>query len=388
MKPSSWALSFENAWSRELNYLADNKAELVLITLLPLTLLFILAWLLSGAVIRDLPIAVVDHDHSDVSRELIRRLDASPGLGVIEQPAELAEAFSQVRRVAVYAVVYIPRDARRDMQHGQATAFVYYNASFLTPGQGASRDVAAVMASFNQILLQEVVALRSGPSALARAPLQVQSSLLYNSARSYEHFLLGLLFPAVLHLVAALAMVSALGRELRDGTGTRWLEGCGAHSAAITGKLAPYVLLFTAYGSGALLYLGYVRGGGIAGALWVLLLGQLCLYSACAGIALLLVGLTKDMGSALSLVGLYVGTALAFSGATFPVLEGPLFTRVWNSLLPLTAYIKLQVQQVDMGSPIADSIKWLGVLALFVLVPGVIGLAKYQRILGGREPEA
>ncbi len=62
-------------------------------------------------------------------------------------------------------------------------------------------------------------------------------------------------------------------------------------------------------------------------------------------VALLFVGLTRDMGSALSAIGLSIGTALAFSGATFPVVDAPLFTRIWNALLPLTAYVKLQTQQ-------------------------------------------
>ncbi len=385
MNRSHWALSFKNAWTRELLYLTQHKAELALITLLPLILLGILAWLLSGAVIRELPIAVVDQDHSDVSRELIRRLDASPGLKVAEQPAELEKAWSLVRSLSVYAVVYIPDNARRDMQRGQGTAFVYYNASFLTAGQGASRDVVATMATFNQVMFQEVVALRNRTGAVGRPGLVVQSNLLYNSARSYEHFLLGLLFPAVLHLVAALAMVSALGRELRDETGAQWLAPLAHSKAAVVGKLFPYILLFTAYGCIGLIYLAYVRGGGIAGSFWILLLGQLGLYSACGSIALMLVGLTKDMGSSLSMVGLYVGTALAFSGATFPVLEGSLFTRIWNSLLPLTAYIKLQAQQVDMGAPWSDAFKWLCVLGLFVVIPSTIGMAKYLKIARGPE---
>ncbi|PZQ19844.1 MAG: ABC transporter permease [Rhodanobacter denitrificans] len=382
------ASSFVDAWSREIAFLRGSMPELAMITVLPLILVATLAWLLSDAVIRDLPIAVVDHDRSDISRELIRRLDASAGLSVVEQPPELSRAWSLVRRLTVYAVVYVPNDLRRDIQRGDAAVFVYYNASLLTAGQGASRDVASVVAGFDQAVLRPIIALRSGVGAVGRPPLAVQSTLLFNSARSYEHFLLGLLFPGVLHLVAALAMVSALGRELRDGTGAGWLARSADRYAAIAGKLAPYVLLFAAYGSLGVLYLAYARGGGIAGSLGLLLVGQLGLYGACATVSLFLVGLTRDMGSALSMVGLYIGTALAFSGATFPVIEGPLFTRVWNALLPLTAYVRLQVQQVDIGAPWRDSMTWIGALALFVAVPGLIGMVRYARVVTAPERPA
>jgi len=79
------------------------------------------------------------------------------------------------------------------------------------------------------------------------------------------------------------------------------------------------------------------------------------------------------MGSGLSLVGLSIGTALAFSGATFPVIEAPLFTRVWNALLPLTAYMQVQMQQMFMGSPWQVSLKPLAVLLLMALVSGGLG---------------
>lgn len=365
---------------RELRFLRRNPADLVLVTVFPLAMLAALAWLLSAAVIRDLPIAYVDQDGGTLGRALARRLDASPGLRVAAQPRDLAEAWSLVRSLQVYAVVYLPANAARDLQRlGSGTVFSYYNASYLTAGQGASRDIAAAVGAFNLQVLQEEIALRSGPGALRRPPVTVQSAILFNSARSFEYFLLGLLFPAVLHLVACLAMAGSLGREIRDGTQAAWLAQSGAPGCAVAGKLLPYFLLFAGYGLLGTGYLIFLHGSVGAVQFAMLLLAQLALYAACAAIATLLVGLTRDMGKALSFVGLYVGTAMAFSGATFPVVDAPLFTRVWNTLLPLTAYVKLQAQQLTMGAPALVSLPALGTLSLFVLVPALIGLRAYLR---------
>ena len=41
---------------------------------------------------RDLPVAVVDADGGSVARDLVRRLDASPGLHVAARPKDMAEA--------------------------------------------------------------------------------------------------------------------------------------------------------------------------------------------------------------------------------------------------------------------------------------------------------
>ncbi|WP_422505444.1 ABC transporter permease [Stenotrophomonas sp. GZD-301] len=382
MKPPLRA-GFSAALHRELRHLRADRAELALVTVLPLLMLVVMAWLFSASVMRAVPIAVVDLDHSAESRLLTRMLDASPGLAVASQPATLADAQTQLRRLDVFAVVLVPRDATRQaLRGGEGTVLAYYNASYLTTGQSAARDVTDAVGAWNARLLKERIGLQVGPAKLRAAPIRVQSEILYNPARSYELFLLPLIFPAVLSLVLALAAASSVGREVRDGTLATWLGD--APWAALAGKLMPYVALFALYGAAGVLYLAYLRGDGVAGSLLLLLLAQPLFYLACAAYAVLFVGLTRDMGTALSVVGLSLGTALAFSGATFPVIDAPLFTRVWNLLLPLTAYVKLQTQQQFVGAPGAVSLWPLATLTLMVLVAG--GIGGWRLIVAARAP--
>jgi ABC-2 type transport system permease protein len=360
------------AFQRELQHLRRDRTDLLLVTLLPLLMLALMAWLFAASVMRDIPIAVVDLDHSAESRLLTRMLDASPGVSVASQTPTLAEAHSQLRRLEVFAVVLVPRDATRQALRGtQGTVFAYYNATYLTTGQSAARDIADVIGAWNTRLLTGRIGQQVGPAKLRAPPIAVQSDILYNPARSYEMFLLPLVFPAILSLGLALAVTASLGREVRDGRLRQWLGT--TPWAAITGKIAPYVALFSLYGALGLLYLALLRGDGIAGSLTLLMLGQPLFYLACAAVALLFVGLTRDMGTSFSAIGLSLGTALAFSGATFPVVDAPLFTRIWNLLLPLTAYVKLQTQQQFVGAAWSVSLWPLATLGLMIVVAGGIG---------------
>jgi len=363
---------FGAAFQHELQHLRTDRADLLLVTLLPLLMLGVLAWLFAASVMRDIPIAIVDLDHSAESRLLARMLDASPGIAVASQPASLADAQAQLRRLDVFAVVLVPRDATRQALRGsQGTVFAYYNATYLTTGQSAVRDIVEAVGAWSARLLSGGIGKQVGPAKLRAPPIAVQSDILHNPARSYELFLLPLLFPAVLSLGLALAVAASLGREVRDGQLRVWLGS--APWAAIAGKICPYVALFSVYGALGVLYLALLRGDGVAGSLGLLLLGQPLFYLACAAVALLFVGLTRDMGTALSAIGLSIGTALAFSGATFPVVDAPLFTRIWNLLLPLTAYVKLQTQQQFVGAPWTVSLWPLATLLVMVLVAGGIG---------------
>lgn len=369
---------------RELHHLRRDRADLLLVTLLPALMLGVMAWLFAASVMRDIPIAVVDLDRSAESRQLTRMLDASPGVRVASQPSSLADAQSQIRRLEVFAVVLVPRDATRNALRGrQGTVFAYYNATYLTTGQSAVRDIVEAVSAWNARLLGERIAKQAGPATLRAPPIAVQSDILHNPARSYELFLLPLLFPAVLSLGLALAVAASLGREVRDGHLRDWLGA--APWAAIAGKIAPYVALFSLYGALGVLYLALLRGDGIAGSALLLMLAQPLFYLACTAVALLFVGLTRDMGTSLSAIGLSIGTALAFSGATFPVVDAPLFTRIWNVLLPLTAYVKVQTQQQFVGAPWSVSLWPLGTLLLMVLVAG--GIGGWRLIAAARSPD-
>lgn len=172
---------FAASWRRELQSLRGNRADLLLVTVLPLLMLAVMAWMFSPSVMRDIPIAVVDLDHSSDSRLLLRMLDASPGVRIASQPADLEDARSQLRRLDVFAIVLVPRDVTRQALRGrQGTVFAYYNATYMTTGQSASRDIGDAVSAWNARLLRERIGLQVGPGKLRAAPIAVQSDILYN----------------------------------------------------------------------------------------------------------------------------------------------------------------------------------------------------------------
>lgn len=364
--------AFAASLRRELQHWRSDRWELALVTVLPLLLMGAMMWLFSGSVLREVPIALVDLDHSPTSRGLARALDDSAGVRVATAPTTLQEAQAQLRALEVFAIVLLPRDMSRRALRGEAAPlYAFYNATYMATGQSAGRDIADAVSAYNARMLKEQMALQVGPAKLRGAPVTVQATVLYNPARSYELFLLPLIFPAMLSLLAALAAGAAFGREQRDGLLASWLQQ--RPWAAMAGKLFPYVALFSLYGALGVMYVAYVRGDGVAGSVGLMLLAQPLFYLASCSFALLFIALTRDMCTGLSAVGLTIGTALAFSGATFPVIQAPLFTRIWNALLPLTAYVQVQMQQLFMGAPWQVSLRPLAVLLLMTLLAGGLG---------------
>ncbi|MBS0450196.1 MAG: ABC transporter permease [Proteobacteria bacterium] len=363
---------FSTAWLRELDWLARSRWDLALVTLAPLVTLVVLGLMFVQSTARLLPIAVVDADHSPLSRQLVRNLRASAQVAVVAEPVQQSEAWALARRTDVWAVVIIPEGLQRDALSGaQASVLLYRNAAFYSVGALASRGVSDAVAALNAQLRPQLMRAHNVPAVRLEAP-RIQATILFNPQLSYEWFLEALLQPGILHVLLSCAVVVALGREMQQGSLHQWLHAGGGAAPALAAKLAPYVLIFTAWQLAGTAWLCGWRGWGVHGSLALLAAGQLALYACYAAIAAFVALLVRDTYTALSAVALYGGPALTFSDATLPVIGAPLFTQVWSHVLPFSAYVKLQMEQMFMGSPASASLPWLALmsgvaLAMFLL---------------------
>lgn len=363
---------------RELAWLRASPWDLGLVTIGPLVTLVVLGWMFVASVALQLPVAYVDEDHSAVSRQLLRNLEASPRVEVAARPDDLAAAWPLIRSGEIWAIVYAPEHTEREILAGrQATVFVYENAAFYSLGTLASLGASEAIGGLTADIAPELAKTRNLPLARLSTP-RIQSTVLFNPQLSYEWFLEALLQPGVLHLMMSCVVVMAVGRELRDGTVSEWL-GSGAPALALAGKLTPYVLAFTAWNLLGVGWLCGVRGWGVHGDMGVLILGQFLLYASYAALAAMIVLLVRNIATALSAVAVYGGPAITFSNATLPTIDAPLFTQIWSHALPFTAYIELQMQQMFMGSPAAASLRPLAALTAFTAVPFTIAVLLARR---------
>lgn len=367
----------------EWQFLRHSIWDMALVTWIPWLIMALMVALFWQAVPRSVPIVVVDSSHSTVSRDILRKVNSSPAISIVAQPLSLAEAWLEVESNQAHAVLYVPAQTDKDIATNQpATLFAFYNATMTTAGGTAVRAIDDVVKQLNQDIAIQYNAFSLGPSAIKPAPIQAQVAVLYNPARNFEMFLIGLLLPGILHFIMCVAVTSAYARELRDKSVQKWIDRVGGHTAgAILGKALPYVFLFTLYGMLAIFWIAYVRGDGVPGSLTALLLGNVLLYCAYAAFALLIAALAPDMSSALSAVGLFAGTSLAFCGATFPIDGATLFARVWHHLIPFSTFVKLDVAERYINAPASLTLFYLFSLALFVLVPSGLGYLAYKKAI-------
>lgn len=365
------------AWRREHGLIRRSGWDLCLLFILPPLAIVVLAATFHAGVFHAIPVAVVDMDHSALSRSIKQHVQATPSLEISATPADLAAAQHLMRSGDVYSVIYIPPGLEaRAVRQEDADVVVYFNAALQTvASQAADAAQAAIQIAINTHVSRQGIG-KSEP-AIRLQPPTIQVSLVGNPEKSLELFLETLTVPLVLNMLLACALVFAFGREFTDRTLHDWYSDSGGRMlAAMIGKAAPYVLMYWLWCVLWMLYLGAWRGWTIQGVLPLLLTAQLLFFCGTAAISALLVALLRKLDLALSVSCFYTGSGLSFADATLPINGSSWFTQAWTAFLPSTSYVQVQAQQWIMASPVTSSLAPLAILALFVVIP--VGIARWR----------
>ncbi len=91
---------------------------------IPLVLFPVLAGIYLHGVVREMPVAVFDGDQSELSRMVIRYLDASSAFHVAGSASSVDEIQALFRQGQIRAAIAIPGSMERDVKRGESTQIV------------------------------------------------------------------------------------------------------------------------------------------------------------------------------------------------------------------------------------------------------------------------
>ena len=378
---------------REFALLRTRPWDLAMITWVPLLAVLLIWWIFSAGLPERLPIGVLDQDRSALSRQIVRFLDATPGLRVVQRFDDEGAMARALTSGAVDAAVQLPRDLNREVKQGRVGQVVLlHNAQLGTHSSLIQRDVRTVVATVSGGVELAVRNKRGESMIAARAtmePLKAGTVALFNTSGDYEQFLGAALIPALLHILAMTAGAWAVGRELRDrsiggwlGAAPRWHEAL----AALAGKLALPFASLSLVGITAMLWITTGRGWHPVGSLGWTLFALVVFLALSIALGGFVAALTRSLRTALSATGFITAPAFAFGGVGFPLVAMPALAQLWAALLPYTHYVRVQMEQLQMGAPLAYS----AATPLWMVVGTAVLLAATATALGraARAPDS
>jgi ABC-2 type transport system permease protein len=364
---------------RELRWIRRRPVILCLTLLYPLLLISLLMVVFNLGVPSALPVVLVDRDNSALSRQVARRIEATPEVAIAGEAQDLAAGKRLILSGRAYGLVLLPEHLERDSQRGRRPEVVlFYDKQFMLAGGLVWRGVSSAVASSAAGLKVGLRGSRGQLPDLAIAalqPIEVQQSALFNPSLNYVHFLLAAIVPTLLQIIIATTSVYSFGLELdREGQATTLRRLGGGRVPALLGKLLPYTAIFLLVMCLSYAVLFGPLGVPLRGSAWLLLLASILFVLSTQLIGALAAIATGEMVRALSVVGLFIAPAFGFMGISFPRFGMNAFAEFWGALIPGTWFLQIQVDQTLRGAEAHYSLPALLVLALYVVVLAVLTL--------------
>lgn len=335
---------------REWTVLWHSPWQLALVSYIPLIGVLALWWLFSAGLPRQLPVAVVDLDNSQISRMLTRQLSANAVVAPRAYANE-ASAIDAMRKVEVYGLVILPYQLNKDLLISkQPTIDIRYNSQFLLVGKLLSSQLQLSLAEGLTHIGEVNLLLKGANKAtvdVSLTPISNQTTALFNRNNNYVGFLVPPILIALWQLLSMLVFVNSVNAELLPQGERNYLAK--DFWAKVWVKILFYSPIMLIHGGFILLWLYHYLAMPIAGSLWLLVLAQMFMLMALWLIVLFIFMLMRDSARVVSFCTALFAPAFAFMGITFPVNDMPLLAKWWRLIMPSSHYIDSHVSVVSYG---------------------------------------
>ena len=319
-----------------------------------------------------MPVAVVDHDQTSISRRLCHETNATQSVEIVLVTPDYAQARRAMQRGEVYGILEIPDGFYADIvSFKQPTLHFYVNNAYTVGASTAYKQLLTMCNLTSGAFQREVLRKKGLPDYLIMEriqPVAISGHFIANPWSNYAIYLVSTILPGILALVVLMLTIFAIGFELKMQTSREWLEVAGGnYTAAMIGKLLPYTVLYIVLGIGCNVILFRFLHFPVHGSSWRLMLGIVLLVFAMESMAIALIGALPTLRDAISVGALYGMLGFSLSGFTYPVMNMLPVFKAWTWLIPLRHYYKLYVNEALMNGPIENTIVPMSCLVAFFI---------------------
>lgn len=367
----------------ELKGYSRRPLFLFCMVLAPVLCAVFFATLMDDGLPTDLPAGIVDEDDTNISRTIVRTLDAMEEANIVARYPSFTDAKNAMRRGEIYSFFYIPkRTTEEALSNRQPKISFYTNEAYIVPGSLLMKDLRTASELTGLALTRETLYAKGATEDKAMGiiqPITIETHPLNNPTLDYAVYLNNILVPGVLILLIMLSTSYTIGMEWKFGTQKRLYELSGhSSSIALVGKLIPQTILFTLmfvfYDVYFYRFLGYPCNVGI----WRMMLLGLITVLASQAFGVFFFGVfLGQMRTAMCLCSLWGILSFSVAGFTYPVTAMSPFLQHFAWLFPLRHYYLVYVNQALNGYSLIYV--WPSVLALlcFLLLPLAV-LPRYR----------
>lgn len=332
-------------WKDELKNVFKDSGVMIFFFLVPFIYPLLYAFIYNNEVVHNAKMVVVDQSDSYLSREYIRKVDATADVKVVAVCSDMEEAKRMMDAKEAYGILYFPSEFSKNIHKGkQATVSLYCDMSallfykaFLLATTEVSLEIGKELRAQNNpssTIEQEKITIN---------PIPYESVALFNSQNGFASFLV----PAILILVIQQTLIlgiGMLGGTAREKNRFHSLVPISRHFNGtlriVFGKSLTYILLYIVVCIWALGVVPKLFSLPQVGEPWTVMLFVLPYLFASIFLSMTLSGFMTSREAPM-LVFVFTSVILLFiSGVSWPKEAIPPFWKAIGYLFPSTPGIQ------------------------------------------------
>lgn len=369
--------TFFNSIRREWRYVVEHPRYILLLTLgLVFSYIFFITLMAQGQP-QKLPIAIVDHDGSYLSRRLCHEINATQGVDVVAVYDNHTQARQAMQRQEIYAFFEIPKGIYSDLLAFKAPSLALYaNNTYLLAGTLSYKSLATIGKLAAAAVQREILRKKGYSEKQVMGiiqPVELDAHLISNPTANYQPYVLTTVLPGILGVMVLLFSIYRVSEERKNGTMQAWVDAAdGNMFVALAGKLFPYTLWFSMLGILGNIILFYYCHYTMLGSFLQLSLLVVLFVVVQQALAVFLVGLVPEQHMSICVGAIYGMLSFTMSGFSYPVTAMIPFMQGFSYIFPLRHYYLSYVDIALYGSGLGQY--WINVVVLlFFVLLGLVG---------------
>ncbi len=358
---------------KEYYHLIRDFRSLYLAFIIPLLLILLFGYALSLDV-ENIPMIVVDHDHTDMSRNLIDRLEASRYFKLLGNARDAGEAIQRIDANIAAIGVIIPSGFTQTLRADRPGAIQVIIDGSDPNIAGLTRSyMTAFISEYNQKRLDAYLN-RVGRQSI-RMPVEGRIRVWFNEDLESKNFIVPGIIAIIIMIVGAILTSLVVAREYENGTmeTVRSLPVNGLEF--LLGKAIPYFFIGLIDVLAAVLMGQILFGVVMKSSFWLMVLASSVYLWVALTLGLLISTVTKSQLAAnqIAILITYL-PSLLLSDFVFPIVNMPKALQKITIIVPAKYFINILSGLYLRNQTLRDLWPDYGVLCLMFLILGSLNL--------------
>ncbi len=368
---------------RGIAVIASRRIYIFMMFVVPAMTAFFFLNLMNEGLPLKVPVAMVDTDHSSLSRKIGRELGAGELIDITMDLESFHDAMDKVKGGEIFGFFYIPDDFQEDALSGRTPTLSFYtNMTIFVPGTLAFKGFKTIAVTTSGGIVETTlsgIGVNEDEAGSLLMPVTMDYHPISNPWTNYNIYLSQSFLAAMMALLVLVMTVFSIGHEIKWGTSRQWLATAGdSMGVALAGKLLPQTVVFTSVGVAiqAVMF-GYLHFPMLCSP-WIMILSMILLVVSCQAFGVVIMEIVPNLRLGLVLVSLIGILSFSIAGFSFPVDKMYGGIGIFSYILPIRYYFLIYIDQALNGIPLYYSRIYFIALLCFLLLP-LLGLRRLRR---------